>query len=72
MINSHNNNVLTNQQKAAGGCDARLLRLGKARFACDDRRVEFDQEYGFVDGVFDGQAVGGDLSCDCKENAQGR
>ena len=63
-------NVFTNQQKAAGGGDARLLRLGKACFACYDRRVELDQEYGFIDGVFDGKAVGGDLSRDCEVNAQ--
>jgi hypothetical protein len=64
-------NVFTDQQKAAGGGDAGLLRLGKACFARYDRRVEFDEEYGFIDGVFDGKAVGGDLSCDCEVNAQG-
>ena len=71
MMNSHDNKVFTKQHKAASGGDDGLLRLGQACFASYDGRVEFDEENGFVDGVFDGKAVGGDLSRDCEVNAQG-
>ena len=38
-----------------------LLRFGQADLACYDRRVEFDEENGFVDATSNREIVGSDL-----------